>query len=54
MAASETLSGQYHWEKRVLSDIEAIRDGTVVAKYRAMNDTVINKGSLARIIQLGI
>jgi NAD+ kinase len=53
-AFESLLSGQYRWEERVLLDIEVIRDGTVVAKYLALNDAVINKGALARIIELEI
>jgi NAD+ kinase len=54
-AAIETLlSGQYRWEERVLLDVEIIREETVAAKYQALNDAVINKGALARIIELEI
>jgi NAD+ kinase len=53
-AFESLLSGQYRWEERVLLDIEVIRDGTVAAKYLALNDAVINKGALARIIELEI
>jgi NAD+ kinase len=53
-AFESLLSGQYHSEERVLLDIEVIRDGAVVAKYLALNDAVINKGALARIIELEI
>jgi NAD+ kinase len=53
-AFESLLSGQYRWEERVLLDIEVIRDGTVAAKYLALNDAVINKGDLARIIELEI
>jgi NAD+ kinase len=53
-AFESLLSGQCRWEERVLLDIEVIRDGSVVAKYLALNDAVINKGALARIIELEI
>jgi NAD+ kinase len=53
-AFESLLSGQYRWEERVLLDIEVIRDGTIAAKYLALNDAVINKGALARIIELEI
>jgi NAD+ kinase len=53
-AFESLLSGQYSWEERVLLDIEVVRDGVVAAKYLALNDAVINKGALARIIELEI
>jgi NAD+ kinase len=48
------LSGQYHSEERVLLNVEVIRAGQVIAQYLALNDAVINKGALARIIELEI
>ena len=48
------LSGRYRLEERVLLDVEVIRNGNVIAQYRALNDAVINKGALARIIDLEV
>ena len=48
------LSGQYRWEERVLLDVKVVRDEKVAAQYLALNDAVINKGTLARIIELDI
>jgi NAD+ kinase len=48
------LSGQYRLEERVLLNVEVVRNGNVVAQYRALNDAVINKGALARIIDLEV
>jgi NAD+ kinase len=48
------LSGRYQLEERVLLDVEALRDGKVVSHYLALNDAVINKGALARIIELEV
>jgi NAD+ kinase len=48
------LSGQYQSEERVLLDVEVVREGSVAALYRALNDAVINKGALARIIELEV
>ena len=48
------LSGEYRLEERVLLNVEVIRNGTVIAQYRALNDAVINKGALARIIDLEV
>jgi NAD+ kinase len=48
------LSGQCQREERVLLDVEVIRNGQVGARYLALNDAVINKGALARIIELEV
>lgn len=48
------LSGQYRLEERVLLSVEVVRNGSVVAQYLALNDAVINKGALARIIDLEV
>jgi NAD+ kinase len=48
------LSGQYCLEERVLLNVDVVRDGNVIAQYRALNDAVINKGALARIIDLEV
>ncbi|HSW39510.1 MAG TPA: NAD(+)/NADH kinase [Acidobacteriota bacterium] len=48
------LSGRYDLEERVLLDVEVVREGTVVSRYRALNDAVINKGALARIVELEV
>lgn len=48
------LSGRYQLEERVLLDVEVIRGGQVSAHYLALNDAVINKGALARIIELEV
>jgi len=53
--AFETLlSGRYQLQERMLLDVEVLKSGETVAKYRALNDAVINKGALARIIDLEI
>ncbi len=48
------LAGQYQLQERMLLDVEVIKSGKNVARYRALNDAVINKGALARIIDLEI
>jgi NAD+ kinase len=48
------LSGRYQVEERVLLDVEVLREGKAVARYLALNDAVINKGALARIIELEV
>jgi NAD+ kinase len=53
-ALEDVLSGQCQSEERVLLNIEVIRGGQVAAQYLALNDAVINKGALARIIELEV
>jgi NAD+ kinase len=48
------ISGQYRLEERVQLNVEVVRDGNVIAQYLALNDAVINKGALARIIDLEV
>jgi NAD+ kinase len=48
------LSGQYQLEDRVLLDVEVLRNGQVSGHYLALNDAVINKNALARIIEIEV
>jgi NAD+ kinase len=48
------LSGQYRIQERMLLNVEVLRGGSVIARYMALNDAVINKGALARIIDLEV
>jgi NAD+ kinase len=48
------LSGTYRLEERVRLDVEVVRNGQACAQYIALNDAVINKGALARIIELEV
>jgi len=48
------LSGQYQAEERMLLKVEVIRQERMAAQYLALNDAVINKGALARIIELEV
>jgi len=48
------LSGQYRLEERMLLSVEVVRDGKAIGQYLALNDAVINKGALARIIDLEV
>jgi NAD+ kinase len=48
------ISGQYRMEERVLLSVEVVRNGNPIAQYLALNDAVINKGALARIIDLEV
>ena len=52
-AMVQVLAGKFRTEKRSLFDVELRREGNgPVLHYRVLNDAVINKSALARIIQL--
>jgi NAD+ kinase len=53
-AFDAVITGQYQIQERMLLDVEVLKAGDTVASYMALNDTVINKGALARIIDLEI
>ena len=53
-ALENLLAGRYGIEERVLLTVEVLRDDAQLACYLALNDAVINKGALARIIELEI
>ena len=48
------LQGQYELEERMLLNVEVVREGKAIAHYLALNDAVINKGALARIIEVEV
>ena len=48
------LSGNYYLEDRMLLRVEVFRDSQFVEHYMALNDAVINKGALARIIEVEV
>ena len=51
-ALERILSGDVVTEQRMMMDIRVSRRNTQVAGYRALNDVVINKGTLSRMIDL--
>jgi len=46
------LSGQYKYQERMMLTASVKRGGKVVEHHHVLNDIVINKGALARIIDL--
>jgi NAD+ kinase len=48
------LGGNYQLEERALVDVKVLRQEKQLAQYLALNDAVINKGALARIIELEV
>jgi NAD+ kinase len=46
------LSGDYRISERMMLHVAVVRNGLVIEEKRVLNDVVINKGALARIIDL--
>ena len=46
------LAGKYEVSDRMMLDVEILRRGKSVATHTLLNDVVINKGTLARIIDM--
>jgi NAD+ kinase len=53
-AFKDLLDGNYELEDRMLLDVEVLKNGDRSYRYLALNDAVINKGALARIIELEV
>lgn len=48
------ISGEYTLENRMLLDVKVIRDGRILFRSTALNDAVITKGAVARVIDLAV
>ncbi len=48
----EIFSGKHRVSERVMLEAEIVRDGTVIRRQIALNDAVLNKAALARIMDL--
>jgi NAD+ kinase len=53
-ALESILAGVYEIDRRVMLDVEHRRDGETLETGRILNDVVINKAALARIIEIEI
>jgi NAD+ kinase len=51
-ALEETLAGRFSVSQRVMLQAELVRGGSVIENQCALNDAVIHKGALARMVQL--
>jgi NAD+ kinase len=51
-ALEDTLAGRYSVSERVMLKVELEREGKVIETQRVLNEAVINKGTLARMIDL--
>ncbi len=50
----KALAGKLATEDRMMLSVGVMRDGKRLAQYRVLNDAVINKGALARMMELRI
>jgi len=48
------IAGDYEVDRRVMLDAELHHDGAMAARGRVLNDVVINKAALARIIEIEV
>lgn len=48
----KVLKGDYWLEERLMLDADMVRDGHVLGSYRALNDVVVSRGTLARVIRV--
>jgi NAD+ kinase len=51
-ALESILKGDYRLEQRVMLGVELLRGDQPVTRHRVLNDVVINKSALARIIEI--
>jgi NAD+ kinase len=50
----KTIAGKRATEDRMMLEACVIREGKRIARYRVLNDAVINKGALARMMELKV
>lgn len=53
-ALTQLLQGQFVAENRILISAQVMRNGQVLSEARALNDIVVSKGGLARLIELDL
>jgi len=51
-ALDAILKGKYTWEDRMNLEAVVVRDRKEIQSFNALNDLVINKGALARVIEM--
>ncbi|HXJ06327.1 MAG TPA: NAD(+)/NADH kinase [Candidatus Acidoferrum sp.] len=51
-ALEETLAGRSSMSERVMLQVELLREGKVLDRQHVLNDAVVNKSALARMIEL--
>jgi NAD+ kinase len=50
----QAIAGKLEIEERIRLSVSVMRNGRSVAHYRVLNDAVINKGALARMMELTV
>ncbi len=50
----KAIAGKLETEDRMMLAASVIREGRSIARYRVLNDAVINKGALARMMELKV
>lgn len=53
-ALEQVLAGDFSLDKRITLDVQHLRSDEVLSKNRVLNDVVINKAALARIIEINV
>jgi NAD+ kinase len=53
-ALESVLAGDYTVQTRMMLDSELARNGAIRAKHTVLNDVVITKGAIARMIEVGV
>lgn len=53
-ALESILDGNYRLDRRVMLSAELVRGSEVITRMRVLNDVVINKSALARIIEIEV
>lgn len=48
------LAGQFKSERRVQIEAEVLRSGEVISTFLALNDVVLNKGAIARVLDFDV
>jgi NAD+ kinase len=53
-ALSSVIAGDYRIQSRTVLAGKVVRDGEIIAKYNALNDFVVSKAALARLLQIEV
>lgn len=51
---SRLVTGKYRIERRMMLDVSVVRDGRVLYRNLALNDAVMTKGAVARVVDLAV
>jgi NAD+ kinase len=51
-ALERVINGQFVVDERMMIDVHVSKQGEICGSYRALNDVVVHKGTLSRIVEL--